>query len=238
MFPVGTTFEITLFCADPKLHDRIAGRRGAFRRVLEGVIAARENGHQVAISVVVNRLNAHLVREALELGIAIGGQAFLLNRMNLSGHTLAAADWLAPTSTQLQQALAAAESVAREYGASIAVAVPIPPCVADPEPYPHLHFGWCPRGGKGAYYTVSHNGLLRPCNHSSAILGDLRTQSFERIVRSRRAAAYRSRVPTECRVCDHPLARACRGGCPAASYECFGRASVVDPLVNIALAAC
>lgn len=233
-FPAGTTFEITLFGADAALHDRIVGRAGAFGRVLNGAASALEHGCSVVVSVVLNRLNAGHTRDALELGIALGADAFLLNRMNVSRLTLPHAAQLVPTVKQLKDALAAAESVAAEYEAGIAVSVPIPPCVIDPAPYSHLLFGWCPRGGPKAYYTVSHNGLLRPCNHSSFVLGDLRKQSFEEMVNSRKASTFWAPVPTECRACAHPLRDVCRGGCPAASDECYGTRRRVDPFVNVA----
>jgi pyrroloquinoline quinone biosynthesis protein E len=232
-FPAGTTFEITLFGADAALHDRIAGRSGAFHRVLAGAAAALENDCHIVASVVLTRLNADHARDALQLGIALGANAFLLNRMNLSRVTLAHADRLAPTPDQLRRALAAAEAVAVEYEAAISVSVPIPPCVVDPAPYPHLHFGFCPRGGPQAYYTISHNGLLRPCNHSSRVLGDLREKPFQELVNSRQAAAFWAPVPDQCRTCAHPLRDVCRGGCPAASDECYGTRERPDPLVQM-----
>lgn len=232
-FPAGTTFEITLFGADAALHDRIVGRAGAFRRVLQGAASALEHGCAVVVSVVLNRLNAGHTRDALELGIALGADAFLLNRMNFSRLTLPHAAQLAPTAEQLKGALDAAEAVAVEYEATISVSVPIPPCVIDPAPYSHLHFGWCPRGGPQAYYTLSHNGLLRPCNHSSLVLGDLREKTFEELVNSRKASAFWAPVPSECEACAHPLGDVCRGGCPAASDECYGTRQRVDPLVNL-----
>jgi radical SAM protein with 4Fe4S-binding SPASM domain len=232
-FPAGTTFEITLFCADAALHDRIVGRAGAFQRVLQGAASALENGCTLVASVVLNRLNAGHARDAFELGIALGADAFLLNRMNFSKLTLPHAGRLGPTVEQLKDALDAAEAVAVEYEAAISVSVPVPPCVIDPAPYSHLHFGWCPRGGAKAYYTVSHNGLLRPCNHSSVVLGDLRKHSFKELVHSRKASSFWAPVPPECRTCTHPLRDSCLGGCPAASDECYGTRQRVDPLVNL-----
>lgn len=233
-FPEGTIFEITLFSADAALHDRIAGREGAFQKVLEGAVCALKHRHRLAVAVVVHRLNAHDVQRALELGIALGADGFLLNRINFSRFTFAQADTLAPTPGQLREALDAANAVAGDYGASIAVSVPIPPCVVDPTPYEHLHFGWCPRGSPDAYYTVSHNGLLRPCNHSSLILGDLRRRSFAQLVNSRRAAEFWAPVPAACQRCTHPMRDLCRGGCPAASDECYGTRERWDPLVDVA----
>jgi pyrroloquinoline quinone biosynthesis protein E len=230
--PRDTGLEITLFGADAELHDRIVGRRGTLRRVIEGVARAREHGCRLFVSVVVSALNAHDVRRALELGIALGAEGFLLNRVNLSRATMAGAASLAPSREQLAQMLRDADEVAIEYDAPISVSVPVPPCVVDPTAYPNLHFGWCPRGGVEAYYTVSHDGALRPCNHSSVVLGNLRTQSFAELTASTAARDFWAPVPAECRSCEHPLHDLCRGGCPAASHECSGTRDRWDPIID------
>jgi radical SAM protein with 4Fe4S-binding SPASM domain len=137
-----------------------------------------------------------------------------------------------PSRGQLVEALEAADEAARRYGISVSVSVPIPPCVVDISRYQNLNFGWCPRGEKGAYYTVSYNGLVRPCNHSSMILGDLRTESFAEIVSRERTRSYWQPVPSECADCRHPQRDVCRGGCLAASYECYGTGNQIDPFVT------
>lgn len=232
-FPAGTIFELTLFATDAQLHDRIAGRRGAFGRVVAAAVHLRRHRCRFALAVVVNRLNAHDVRQTMELGIALGAEAILLNRVNLGRLTLPVADGLVPDLAQLAAALDAAQSVVRDYQAAVAVSVPMPPCVLDPAAYPDLHFGWCPRGGKEAYYTISHNGLLRPCNHASVVLGDLRRQGFAEIVDSEATRRFWAPVPAACRACVHPLAALCRGGCPAASHECYGTRERWDPIVDL-----
>jgi len=231
-FPAGTIFEFTLFSADPGLHDRIAGRPGAFRRTIRGIERAGRRHFRLALACVVTRLNAHDVWRTIELGIALRAEEVLFNRINLSRATLASAGELVPSVGQLRQALEAAEEAARRYGVAVAVAVPIPPCVLPLDRYPHLHFGWCPRGGPEAYYTVGYDGRLRPCNHSSVILGDLRTERFADIVTREATRAFWRPVSPICRACTDPLRDVCRGGCPAASDECLGSPGLVDPFVE------
>lgn len=232
-FPQGTVFEVTLFSPSALLHDRIAGRPLAFEKVLRGAISIHRNKCHLAVAVVVTRLNAHDIRRTLELGIALGADGLLLNRVNLSRLAFPMAEQLAPTAEQLREALAEAEALAAESGATIAVSVPIPPCVVDPAPYPHLHFGWCPRGGRDAYYTLGHKGLLRPCNHTSQVLGDLRKTGFSEIVDSARTREFWNSAPALCSACMHPLRDLCRGGCPAASHECYGTGSRWDPFIDV-----
>ena len=230
-FPRKTVFEFTLFSVDAQLHDRIAGRTGAFKKVIRGVESAGRHNFRLALACVINSLNAHDVLQTIELGIALKAEAALFNRINLSRSTLPVADQLVPSVEQLREALDAAEEAASRYGIGVAVSVPIPPCLIDISRYKHLHFGWCPRGGEGAYYTVSYNGLLRPCNHSSVILGDLRKEGFAEIVMRESTRAFWEPVAPECQNCSHPLRDSCRGGCPAASHECYGTTARIDPFV-------
>ena len=231
--PKNTLFEVTLFSADAGLHNRIAGRR-VFRRVLEGL--ARVERHKCAwvLAFVVTRLNAHDTARTIELGIALGASAVMLNRVNLSRRAMPIARRIVPPALLLRESLAAADRAASTYGISIAVSVPVPPCVVDPREFSHLHFGWCPRGGNEAYYTIGATGLVRPCNHSSVILGDLRIMRFGDIVRGSKARGFWKPVPRECLQCSHPLRESCRGGCPAAADECYGTREQPDPFVKFA----
>ena len=236
-FPADTVFEFTLFSVDANLHDKIAGRPGAFKKVVRGIQRAGRHNFRLALACVINSLNAHDVLQTIELGIALKAEAAMFNRINLTRSTLPVADQLVPSVQQLTQALDAAEEAASRYGISVAVSVPIPPCVIDVSRYKNLHFGWCPRGGAGAYYTISYNGLVRPCNHSSVILGDLRTEGFAEIVMREATRAFWQPIPPECENCQHPLRDSCRGGCLAASHECFGTATRMDPFIAQCLSA-
>lgn len=230
-FPEGTIFEVTLFSANADLHDRIAGRR-SFHRVLEGLVRLRQHKCKFVLSSVVTRLNAHDTSRTIELGIALGADAVMLNRINLSRVTLPIAGALVPDLSALRRSLDSAEEAASRYEVMVAISVPIPPCVVDPRMYTHLQFGWCPRGSKNAYYTVGNTGLLRPCNHSSVVLGDLCKQGFGELVHSRASREFWSPLPKDCIACSHPLKDYCRGGCPAAADECYGTRERVDPFVE------
>lgn len=235
-FPEGSIFEVTLFSADADLHDRIAGRP-AFAHILEGLVRLRKHHCRFVLACVVTRLNAADTLRTIELGIALGADSVMLNRLNLSRSMLPLAHQLVPTAADLRASLDAAAEAVERYGVNVAVSVPVPPCVVDPLHYPSLHFGWCPRGSKEAYYTISSNGELRPCNHSSFVLGDLRTESFADLVQSREAREFWAPVPQKCLECEHPLKDLCRGGCPAAARECYGTALREDPFIELADAA-
>jgi radical SAM protein with 4Fe4S-binding SPASM domain len=227
-----TQLEVTLFSADHAVHDRIAGAPGAFFRTIDGIVAARERGCALAVTVVVGAFNAHDVYRTIELALGLGAGAIMLNRVNLTPRLLRENQNAVPTLQQLQEALGSAELVAAAYDVSVGVSVPVPPCLLEPAEFPHLHFGYCPRGGEDSYYTISHNGLLRPCNHSSVVLGDLRRQRFAEVVNSSTTREYWAARPVECSGCEHPLRDSCRGGCVAAADECSGSRDHVDPIVR------
>jgi pyrroloquinoline quinone biosynthesis protein E len=229
-FPEDTLFEVTLLGGDRVAHDRLVGRE-AFDRVLRGLLALRRHRCRFVLVVVVTAQNANDVGRIMRAGLAMGAEAILLNRVNLTRRTLALAPALVPAPEALHAALRTADNVAARYGIGVSVSVPVPPCVVDPREFRHLHFGWCPRGGEEAYYTVGSTGVLRPCNHSTRPLGDVRRARFGAIVRSAAARSFWAPVPEPCRECTHPLAGVCRGGCPAAADECHGSRSVMDPFV-------
>lgn len=231
-FPPRTAFEITLFSANENLHNRLTGCC-SFERVLENIVRLRRYGHSFVLAFVITKLNAPDVESTIRLGVALGAEGVLLNRINLSRHVMPQARQLVPARDQLRQCLSAADDFADRYEVPIMASVPIPPCVADPVDFPHLQFGWCPRGGKDAYYTIGCTGLLRPCNHSSVVLGDLCRERFSEIVNRRSTREFWAPVPRVCRQCRHPLKAKCRGGCPAAADECTGSRTQIDPFVPI-----
>jgi len=233
-FPPGCLFEITLFSPDPDIHDSMAGRK-RYEALVRNLAVLSGAGLSLVVASVITSRNAHDVGRTIQLAIALGAQAVLLNRVNLGRRMYLHSPELVPSAFQVQEALSAADAAAAKYGITVLVSVPIPPCVAKPGDYPNLHFGWCPRGRGDAYYAIDTRGKVRPCNHSSLILGDLRKSSFGQIVAGTPARSFWMPVPPECQACTLPLKELCRGGCPAASDECFGDRLHVDPFVRLSL---
>lgn len=234
--PEGGSFEITLFSARREIHDRIAGRR-CFDHLLETFALLHQQRCGLIVACVLSRLNAAEIELTIELALSVGAQALMLNRVNLSRSVLPSAHELVPSAKELREALAKADAMSAKYGLGISLSVPIPPCVVDPREFPNLIAGWCPRGGADAYYTLGCTGLVRPCNHTSVVLGDLIKQRWFEIVDSDAARNYWSTVPEECLACTHPLKASCAGGCRAAAQECYGSTSLIDPFVAFAAAA-
>jgi radical SAM protein with 4Fe4S-binding SPASM domain len=232
--PTGTTFEITLFSYNKNLHNKLAGR-DVFEKILKNLLLLEKHNCIFVLSLVITKLNAPDTLKTIELGIALGAKAVILNRINLSHYTYRYAETLVPSLKQLKQSLADAEKAAREYKIGTAITVPIPACLVNPDDYPHLRFGWCPRGGENSYYTISSTGDIRPCNHSSLILGNIKKEKFSGIISGQTSKNYWNHFPYECKDCNNKYKSSCLGGCPAASAECLGSMKLLDPFIEYSL---
>ena len=231
--PQGMNFEITLFGHTGGLHDKLAGNR-VFDRVVQNASRIRRYGSYFTVVFVATRLNALDIFRTSELGIALGASAIMYNRVNLSKGMKLYANKFVPTVNMLEESLGLLQEVVRKYGIPAFCSVPILPCLVDISRYQNINFGWCPRGGDNSYYTIGNTGLLRPCNHSSVILGDLLIEGFAEIISRKKCKDFWETIPTECTQCTHPLKDKCRGGCTAASDEFYGSQFRIDPVYELA----
>jgi len=228
------TFEITLLSHRPEVHDRLAGRRGAWNASVEGMANVRQaRGNFVAVFVA-TKLNYMDAGTAAELAIALGANGLMYNRINLGAHNIRRADRLLPAPDMIRQNLDTLEELGAKYNLPVAVSVVIEPCVVDVRKYKHLHFGWCPLAGEGSYFTVDPVGNVRICNHSVMIVGNLKRDSFADIYyRHPYVRSFRDTWPAECQRCEPELKALCCGGCKASAEQCYGTIAKVDPFVSI-----
>lgn len=125
--------------------------------------------------------------------------------------------------------LAAADEAAGDLGIPIACSIPIQPCLVDTSRFRRLTFGFCAAGTPRAYYTLDPLGNLRPCNHTSTILGNLLEEPFADLTGPERLAAFVDATPPFCAPC---LLRAtCQGGCKAAAQACYGSLTAEEPFL-------
>ncbi len=230
--PSGINFEITLFDYIAPIHNRLAGR-DVFDNILKNIILLEKYHLFFTLVFVATKLNALDVSRTVELGLALGAGAIMYNRVNISKGIKKYVDELVPSRELLSESLHMFQDIIRKYKITSVCSVPIPPCVIDISKYPDLNFGWCPRGGEDAYYTIGCDGMLRPCNHSSLVLGDIRREGFAEIIARKKCQSFWQRIPDECHICDHPLKNHCRGGCTAAAAEYYGSQYRVDPIVEL-----
>ncbi len=228
------TYEITLLSYRRQVHDRLAGRRGAWDAAVDGMANVRQAKGNFVTVFVATKLNSDEVGKTAELALALGATGLMYNRMNLGAHNIRNADRLLPTAATIRQNLDSLEELSARYQLPVAVAVAIEPCVIDTRQYKQIHFGWCPLAGEGSYFTVDPSGNVRICNHSGVILGNLKTDRFTDIYYNHPyVRAFRETWPAECESCEPELKAICCGGCKAAAEQCYGSLAKVDPFVTI-----
>jgi radical SAM protein with 4Fe4S-binding SPASM domain len=68
------------------------------------------------------------------------------------------------------------------------------------------------------------------CNHSPITAGNIFENELEEILFSDYSKAWESAIPELCKPCEHW--NLCKGGCRAASEQCFQSLAVEDPIVK------
>ena len=228
------TYEITLLSYRREVHDRLAGRRGAWDAAVDGMANVRQAKGSFVAVFVATKLNSADAGKTAELAIALGATGLMYNRMNLGARNIRNADRLLPTAATIRENLDTLEELSARYQLPVAVAVAIEPCVIDVRKYKQIHFGWCPLAGEGSYFTVDPTGNVRICNHSGVILGNLKKDCFTDIYyKHPYVRAFRETWPAECESCKPELKAICCGGCKAAAEQCYGTLAKVDPFVTI-----
>jgi len=225
-------FEFPLLSADREIHNALA-RRNAFDKVVESIAQVRSLGGRVATSFIATKNNLHTIRETLELNAALQVDGILLNRFNPGGEGIKHAEELLPDLNEFTEALAAADDAAKRFDLNISCSIPIQPCLVDRKKYRNLFFGDCPLGTGDMYFTIDPVGNLRPCNHSSTILGSLCEESFDELTDPERLKHLTRAKPRVCEGCKQY--RKCRSGCKAAAEVCYGSATEPEPFLKKSL---
>ncbi len=223
-------FELPLLSHRRETHDRLSGAPGAWDAVLEAMANIRLHHGQVVTAFVATRLNIEHLYETIRLAYAFGARGLMLNRFNPGGRGRLHLLELLPTIEQVREALKVAEAASVEFGLPISCSIPIQPCLIDTSAFPHLGFGYCAAGTERAYYTLDPLGNVRPCNHSTTILGNLFEESFGELVSPERMKGFVHAYPAQCHTCK--LGTTCQGGCKAAAEVCEGSLEEVEPFLR------
>ena len=223
-------FELPLLSHKRAVHDCLSAAPGAWDSVLAALTHIRLHRGQVVTAFVATRVNIGHLYESIKLAFAFGARAVMFNRFNPGGRGRAHLRELLPTVEQVREALAVADAASVEFGIPISCSVPIQPCLIDTSAFPHLSFGYCSAGTERAYYTLDPLGHVRPCNHSSTILGNLFEKNFEDIVSSECLMEFVNAHPVLCSACGQRAA--CQGGCKAAAQVCYGSLEAVEPFLR------
>ncbi len=227
-------YQVTLLSYKKEIHDHLVGRAGAWEAAINGMINVTRAGGDLVVVFVATRLNCHDLYKTAELAIVLGAKVLMYNRINLSAHNMHFVEELLPDAQMIQENLESLEKIGEKYGISSAASVVIEPCIVPMREYKHVQVGWCPLGGEESYFTIDPLGNIRICNHSPVILGNIKHDSIKEIFLNHPyVCSFRTTFPDECSSCNPELKKICRGGCKAASEQCYGTIKKVDPFVNL-----
>ena len=228
----GVLYEVTLLSYREQIHDHLAGRRGAWNAVIDGMCNIRQAGGTMVASFIATKLNCPDLKETVRLAIALGAGALMYNRINLGSYNMRFAEKLLPTPEMIRENMDVLEEAGEKYGLPVALTIPIEPCVVDVRKYRNISAGFCPLAGENSYFTIDPVGNIRLCNHSPSVLGNIRHQKFADIYyKHPYVRRFRETWPAECVNCADDLKQLCCGGCRAAAEQCYGTTERVDPFV-------
>lgn len=223
-------YELPLLGPGPDLHDHLSGARGAFDRVTMAIAALKAAGRRVVSVFVATRLNLPRWRETAELAFALGVDGIMLNRFNPGGTGARHIDMLQAPPDEMQAALDEAEAMSADWDLPISCSIAMPPCLFDTGRYERLTFGFCAAGTDRAYYTLDPVGNVRPCNHSTTILGNIRERTLREMLDGEAMRDFAAARPAFCAGC--AVEAQCQGGCKAAAEVCCGSAWAEDPFLS------
>jgi len=224
-------FELPLISAEPVVHDKITGLESSFKKTVSAMQEIKKQKGKLAVVVVMTKESIKTIRETIELAIALGADSILLNRVNIGGSCLNDFSNIMPIVEDLEKAFQIADSLSSEYEIPINAGVPVQPCLINTSKYKNINFGYCQTGRENPYYAVDCSGNIRPCNHSSIVLGNILENSLEEILNSSLLKNFEKAHPVECKNCK--MVFNCQGGCKAAAEAFFGNPNKMDPFLKI-----
>lgn len=213
-----------------RIHDRLTGSRGSFKKALMGRLALMDYDVAVSAVVVVNKLNLRNLRDTIALAAAIDMTSVLVNRFLPGGKGIKNAKRLGLKEKEITEMLNMVEKASEDFGIPPLVGTPTPLCLKGLRSYNFLLKEGC-MAGKGMHCAIDPSGGMRVCNHSPEVLGDCLKSDLEIIYDTSEYVKGFSELrytPAMCEGCDK-LSK-CKGGCREAAHVFFGNMNAPDPL--------
>jgi radical SAM protein with 4Fe4S-binding SPASM domain len=226
------TFELPLLSFRREVHNDLSGAI-SFDRVVNAIIDIKRAGGRIVSVFVATAKNVGDFRETMELAFALSVDGIMLNRFNAGGAAVRILKDLTPSLAEVKATLYAAQELSNKYALSVSCAIPMQPCLFNFQDYPDLGRGFCSAGTDRAYYTFDPLGNLRPCNHSSIILGNFLEEPFTALLGKEEMRRFIGAHPPFCAPC--PKKSECQGGCKAAAQVCYGTPLEQEPFLHSAL---
>lgn len=229
----GAIFQISLLSYRKEIHDRMAGRKGAWDATVEGIMNVHAAGGSLSVVFVATPMNWKDLEATAMLAMMLGVKAFIYKRVNIGAANFHDGKELFLTPAMIEENLNTLDKLAAKYRLQITADVVIEPCIVDIRQFKNINFGWCSLAGESAAFVIDPAGDVRICEHSPVVLGNIKRERFGDIYRHPYVTTFRSTWPEECRDCKTEFREMCRGGCKAAAEQVYGSIKHVDPFVRI-----
>jgi radical SAM protein with 4Fe4S-binding SPASM domain len=223
--------QVSLESSDPKVHDKIVGRRGAHALTVAGVRNFQRLGIHVHTNTTLCAQNLDSASDLIRfIARELKQKTMSMNMVIRTGTALESAR-VGITYTRVAEHLPGLLEVAEDEGVKLVWYSPIPYCIFNP-----VLFGL---GAKSCacvdgILSVDPAGNVLPCSSFGDGIGSLLTRSFEDIYNSRAAKYWRRKkfTPPVCQDC--PDVDVCAGGCPlywdeAKSFDEIPQKGAGDP---------
>ncbi len=196
----------------------------------EGVLRwfqiAKEMGMNTTVNVTVTKINYDELYQTLSAGLLNGATSVLINRFLPGGRGLVYMDDLILNREQLNGMLDITEEVLSESNRYGQTGTEFPLCIINhPEKYQRLSYGMRCAAAK-EFFVIDPSGLVRTCNHSPKVVGDIFDDEIIRDIHYWNVFARSNYHPEMCKKCQS--SNLCDCGCREVASILSGSVSSVD----------
>jgi radical SAM protein with 4Fe4S-binding SPASM domain len=203
--------QVTLESHKPEVHDLVTGEKGSWNETVTGIRNAVKSQIYVSTNTTLNKHNADSFLTTIDFIKALDVDAFGCNSLIYSGKAPEASREFALPIEELNTLLPKIRDKAHLLGLKFLWYTPTQYCHLDPV---QLGLGMKTCTAAMINACVGPNGDVYPCQSFFESLGNILTDSWDKIWNNPLAVKLRSRdyVEQKCKEC--PQLQACGGGCP------------------------
>lgn len=201
--------QVSLEAPDAQTHDGLTQVPGSFERTVRGIALLRDAGLHVHTNTTLNRVNAPIAGDMVDLTRTLGTKRFSMNLVIPCGSAIGSDVTL--TYTEAAEIIDRVRRRARDAGVEFMWYSPTPYCIFNPVA---ARLGGKSCAACDGLLSVAPNGDVLPCSSVPKGVGNLLRKPFERVWNSRRARYWRGKqyAHRTCRGCRH--FDICTGACP------------------------
>lgn len=226
-----TLFELPVHSYDSEIHDFLTRQKGSHAKSVAIINALKLSGITPTAVIVLTKFNAENAAETVRYISSLGISKIMLNRYNIGGEGVLSPKEILPSKEQLKNAFKEISDEALKHSLTVFSSVCTPHCILNPKDYRGIRFSSCSFDITKRPVTVDYLGNLRFCNHSPVVLGNIFTDSAEKILNNPKLKEWEQIIPDFCKDCKEYSV--CKAGCRAAGQQCGLGLDKPDPIIEL-----